>query len=156
MRERALDAGETWLPEGVDDPRGPVERDADRRLRRSCVFAQWAVYVGPARRPVHAGLALGLVGLMALAFINAQAYVYSTDGAADRRRAATPAMFYAITGTMLVLVVIGLGVHRRHRVPRPRRPHRDREIVAAHALYWYFARRGLLGGVVRRVRDEVS
>ena len=32
QRERTLDAGELWVPEGHQDPRRPVQRDADRRL----------------------------------------------------------------------------------------------------------------------------
>ena len=104
----------------------------------SCVFAQWAVV----RRPAAAtgptpALALGLVGLMALAVINAQAYIYNQMEPADRRRAATPAMFYAVTGTMHRAVHHRRRVHRRRRVPLPRRRIADREIVAAHALYWY-------------------
>ena len=50
QRERALDAGEHVGAGGRHDPRGPVERDADRRVGPR-VFAQWAVYAARRRRP---------------------------------------------------------------------------------------------------------
>jgi hypothetical protein len=103
---------------------------------------------------VHVGLSLGIVAVMTLAFINAQAYVYHAMEMpiAD---SAYPGMFYAITGTMLALVIIGWS-SRRHRVPacsavarRPRARLRARHVLVLR-------RRRLLGRLVPRVRDEVS
>lgn len=103
-----------------------------------CLFAQWAAYAGKRADRAHTVLALGIVGLMAVAFINAQAFVWHTMGVpiqADYYGA----LFYAVTGTMTVLVVLGLiftvvAVFRTlgGRVG-------DTEILSAHALYWYFA-----------------
>ena len=137
MRERALDAGETWVPEGVDDPRGAVEHDADRRRRRSCVFAQWAVYAAKRDDRAHTGLALGLVALVRCRRHQRPGLHLHPDGAADRRRAATPAMFYAVTG------LFDGADDRRARVHGGRPPSASSvaasttRVVAAHALYWY-------------------
>ena len=100
------------------------------------LFAQWAVYAARHRDRVHIGLSLGLVGLVGLAIVNAQAYVYNQMAlpAADSTYAT---MFYAVTGTMTALVVIGLvfTVVTAFRLLGGRES--DQEIVAAHALYWY-------------------
>ena len=54
-------------------------------------------------------------------------------------------MFYAITGTMLALLIIGLvfTAVTAFRFLGGRTD--DREIVAAHALYWYFLAAVVLG-----------
>jgi heme/copper-type cytochrome/quinol oxidase subunit 3 len=101
-----------------------------------CLFAQWAVYAARRRDRPHLGLALGLVALIGLAIINAQAYIYNRMELpiADT---AFAGMFYAVTGAMLALVIIGVaftGV-AAFRVLGGREA--DTEIVAAHALYWY-------------------
>ena len=84
-----------------------------------CLFAQWTVHAAKRGDRVHVGLSLGIVAVMTLAFINAQAYVYHAMEMpiAD---SAYPGMFYAITGTMLALVII-VGLKGRHRVPDARR-----------------------------------
>jgi heme/copper-type cytochrome/quinol oxidase subunit 3 len=85
---------------------------------------------------VHAALALGLTGLLGIAIINAQAYVYNQIELpiADSGYAG---MFYAITGTMLVLTIIGVvfTAVTAFRVLGGRG--RDTELAAAHALFWY-------------------
>ncbi len=87
------------------------------------VFAQWAVYAARRGDKVHTGLALGLVGLLGLAVINAQAYVWNqiempiADGG-------YPGMFYAVTGTMTALLIAGVVFTGGHRVPLPRRARR--------------------------------
>jgi cytochrome c oxidase subunit 3 len=100
------------------------------------VFAQWAVYAARRRDRAHIGISLGLVGLIAIAIVNAQAYVYNQMAlpAADSIYAS---MFYAVTGTMTALVIAGLvfTVVTAFRLLGGRET--DQEIVAAHALYWY-------------------
>ena len=49
QRERALDAGEPWVPEGVTIPQVPANVMLIG-VWALCVFAQWAVVVGPPRR----------------------------------------------------------------------------------------------------------
>jgi cytochrome c oxidase subunit 3 len=106
-----------------------------------CIFAQWAVYSARRDDKSHTALALFLTGLLGLAIINAQAVVWVqmklpiNDGTGS----AYGVMFYALTGTFLVLVIIGMVFsfvtafrYLGGRVS-------EREIVTAHAMYWYFA-----------------
>jgi len=101
------------------------------------VFAQWAVYAARRDHRAYTGLALGLTALIALAVINAQAFVYDRMAVA-LRESTFGTFFYVLTGTFLVLMVAGvvftLVTAFRYLGGRTH----DREILAAHALYWYF------------------
>jgi cytochrome c oxidase subunit 3 len=135
FRERALDAGETWLPDGVTMPEVPANIMLITFFVL-CLFAQWAVHaVGRADR-VHASLALGLTGLLGIAIINAQVYLFNQVELpiADSGYAG---MFYAVTGTMLALIIAGVvfTAVTAFRVLGGRG--RDTEIAVAHALFWY-------------------
>jgi heme/copper-type cytochrome/quinol oxidase subunit 3 len=135
LRENARDVDEPWVPQGVTIPGVPSNVMLISFLVL-VVFAQWAVYAARRRDRVHIGISLGLVGLIAIAIVNAQAYVYNQMAlpAADSIYAS---MFYAITGTMTALVVAGLvfTIVTAFRLLGGRES--DQEIVAAHALYWY-------------------
>ena len=84
----------------------------------------------------QAGLALFLVALLGVAFINAQAFIWVTMGV-PVAEGTYGAMFYAVTGAMTVMAVIGVtfGVITAFRYLGGRT--RDVEVVSAHALYWY-------------------
>ena len=73
---------------------------------------------------------------MALLIINAQAYIYHDMGLvlAD---GTYQVMFYALTGMFLVMMIVGIlfSVVATFRYTGGRTG--DREIVAAHAIYWY-------------------
>lgn len=105
-----------------------------------CLFAQWAVYSAKRDDKQHVGIALGLSGLLGLAVINAQitVYIQMKLPIRDEAGSAYGVMFYAVTGTMLVLLIIGvlfsLVAAFRYLGGRTN----DREIVTAHAIYWYF------------------
>ncbi|MET0144527.1 MAG: cytochrome c oxidase subunit 3 [Ilumatobacteraceae bacterium] len=135
QRERARDAGGTWLPEGTTIPEVPANVMLIG-VWSLCVFAQWAVYSARRADRAHTALALGIVGLMTLALINAQAYVYAqmelpiADGG-------YAGMFYAITGTMVALFVVGLVFSAISAFRFLGGRIADREIIAANALYWY-------------------
>jgi cytochrome c oxidase subunit 3 len=136
FRDEAMNGADgRWFPDGVSVPLVAANVMLIA-LIPLCIFAQWAVYSAKRDDKPHTGLALGLVGLMALAFINAQAYIYSqmklpADGGTFA------AMFYAITGAMMALAIIGVVftcvTAFRYLGGRTT----DRELVAAHALYWY-------------------
>jgi heme/copper-type cytochrome/quinol oxidase subunit 3 len=135
QRERALDAEGFWVPEDVTIPEVPTNVMLIGLLAL-VVFAQWAVYAARRGEKVHTGLALGLVGLLGLAVINAQAYVWNriempiADGG-------YPGMFYAVTGTMTVLLIVGVMYTAVTAFRYLGGRVSDREVVAAHALYWY-------------------
>jgi heme/copper-type cytochrome/quinol oxidase subunit 3 len=136
QRERALDAGATWLPEDVTIPEVPSNVMLIG-VWGLCVFAQWASWSARRSDRAHTGLALGLVALMGIALINAQAFVYSQMGLPVGDETGYGAMFYAVTGTVIALFGVGLvftGV-AAFRFLGGRTS--DREIVAAHALFWY-------------------
>lgn len=135
MRARAVDAGEPWLPEGVVIPEVPVNVMLIG-IFALLVFAQWAVYAARRRDRVNTALALGLVAFVAIAIINAQAFVYS-QMELPIAEGAYPGMFYAVTGTMTALLVVGVlfTAITAFRVLGGRLA--DHELVAAHALYWY-------------------
>ena len=103
-----------------------------------CLFAQWAVYSGSRGDRAHTGLALGVTALMAIAFINAQAFVY-VDMAVEIRADYYGALFYAITGTMMAIVIAGLIYTTVAAFRALGGRLQETEILSAHALYWYFA-----------------
>jgi cytochrome c oxidase subunit 3 len=135
IRDRAVDAGARF-PASFEIPE-VASNVMLMTLYALCLFAQWTVYSAKRGDHMHVGLSLGIVALMAIAFINAQAYVYNTmempvaDGG-------YPGMFYAITGTMLALVIIGLvfTAVTAFRALGGRRG--ELELVSSHAMYWYF------------------
>ena len=136
LRERVVDAGERFPVDYV------ITEVASNVMLMTiwalCLFAQWAVYSGSRGDRAHTGLALGVVGILAIAFINAQAFVYSQMevGIGD---SSYGALFYAVTGTMIGIVGAGLvyTVVAAFRALGGRL--RETEVLSAHALYWYFA-----------------
>jgi cytochrome c oxidase subunit 3 len=135
IRERAVDAGERF-PGEFEIPEVPSNVML-MTLYALCLFAQWTVYSAKRGDRMHVGLSLGIVGLMALAFINAQAYVYNVMEmpVAD---SGYPGMFYAITGTMLALVIIGLVFTAITAFRTLGGRGGELELVSSHAMYWYF------------------
>jgi heme/copper-type cytochrome/quinol oxidase subunit 3 len=135
QRERAIDAEGTWVPAGTTIPEVPVNVMLIG-VWTLCVFAQWAVYAARRGDKAHTALALGLVGLITLALVNAQAYVYN-QMELPIAETGYAGMFYAITGTMTVLFVIGLVFTAISAFRFLGGRMADREVVAANALYWY-------------------
>lgn len=103
-----------------------------------CLFAQWAVYSGTRGDRAHTALALAVTGLLAIAFINAQAYVY-VDMAVPISDDYYGTLFYAVTGTMTALVIAGLVYTTVAAFRSLGGRLGDTEVLSAHALYWYFA-----------------
>jgi cytochrome c oxidase subunit 3 len=136
QRERALDSDEgTWVPSDVTIPEVPTNVMLIG-LVALVLFAQWAVYAARRGDRVHTGLALGLVGLLGLAVINAQAYVWN-QVELPIAEGAYAGMFYAVTGTMMALFIAGVVFTAVTAFRYLGGRTTDREIVAAHALYWY-------------------
>ncbi len=136
QRERALDAAEgTFVPGDITIPQVSANVMLIGMVA-VVVFAQWAVYAARRGERVHTGLAFGLVGLVGIAVINAQAYIWNqielpiADGG-------YAGMFYAVTGTMAALLIVGVAFTAVTAFRYLGGRTTDREIVAAHALYWY-------------------
>lgn len=135
-RDQAIDTEGTWVPSDVAIPE-VASNIILITFGALVLFAQWAVYAGKRGERANTALALGTTGLMAIAIINAQAYAFvqmelPLDGSVYG------AMFYAITGVFLTLIVIGLAF-TAVAVFRVLAGRADDELVISHALYWYFA-----------------
>lgn len=135
QRREAIDATGTWLPDGTTIPEVPTNVMLIAFVG-ICVFGQWAVWSAKRNDRPHTVLALGCTGLVALLVINAQAFVYHRMelGVGDGTYAA---MFYAITGMFMVLMIAGLlfTVVAAFRYIGGRSG--DQEILVSHAIYWY-------------------
>lgn len=136
LRERVVDAGERFPLDYI------IHEVATNVMLMTiwglCLFAQWAVYAGNRGDRAHTALALGVTGVLALAFINAQAFVWSQMGVeiADEYYGA---LFYAVTGLMLAVVAAGLVftvVAAFHALAGRLG---ETEVLSAHALFWYWA-----------------
>jgi heme/copper-type cytochrome/quinol oxidase subunit 3 len=135
QRERAIDTEGTWVPEGISIPGVPTNVMLIG-VWALLVFAQWAVYAAARNDKTHTALALGIVALMALAIINAQAFVWNQIEL-PIAEGGYAGMFYAITGTMAALFIGGVVFTAVTAFRYLGGRIADREIVAAHALYWY-------------------
>jgi heme/copper-type cytochrome/quinol oxidase subunit 3 len=135
FRERAVTAGERFPGDAV------IPEVASNvmliTIATLCVFAQWAVYAAKRQDRLNVGLALGLVAIIGIAFINAQAFIYVQMGLpiADGTYAT---LFYALTGVIVALAAIGLVFTSVAAFRFLGGRAGDHEIVVAHALYWYF------------------
>jgi heme/copper-type cytochrome/quinol oxidase subunit 3 len=136
LRDQSLAANGRWLPEGVEVPMVPANVMLCALLP-IVVFAQWAVYSAKRGDRVHTGTALGLIALLAVAMINAQVNIYERMNV-PAVGATFNTMFYALTGVMVVLLIVGalFSAITAFRYLGGRTA--EREIVTAHALYWYF------------------
>ena len=124
-----------WLPADIKIP----EVAANTMFSTffvACLMAQWAVYSAKRKDSGHRSLALLITSVIGVAIINAQVAVWSQMGIGVRD-GAYQTMFYAVTGTMVVLVAIGIafGVAAYFRSVGGRSD--DLQVVSAHALYWY-------------------
>ena len=124
-----------WLPKDIIIP----EVAANTMLVTffvACLMAQWAVYSAKRNDARHRSLALLITSVIGVAIINAQVAVWS-QMEIGVRDGAYQTMFYAITGTVVVLVAIGIafGIAAYFRSVGGRAD--DQQVVTAHALYWY-------------------
>lgn len=135
QRDLALDAGTSWIPKGVVIPEVPANIMLISFIG-VCVFAQWAVWSAKRNDRGHTVFALAATILVAFLVINAQAYIYSQMemGIAD---GTYQAMFYGLTGAFVLMMIVGIlfSLVALFRFSGGRTG--DREIVAAHAIYWY-------------------
>lgn len=125
-----------WLPADIAIPE-VVTNTLMITMVVTCVMAQWAVYSAKRNDSSHAGLALLVTSMLGVAAINGQVAVYVQMGIGIMD-GPYQTMFYAVTGTMLFLLVTGLAfsLATMFRVYAGRV--RDHQVVSAHALYWYF------------------
>jgi len=136
FRETVLDAGAVWRPKDVTIPEVPSNVMLISFVGIA-VFAQWGVYAAKRGHRSYVALSMALVALLAIADINAQAFIYSqmklglNDGSYQM-------FFYALTGTFVALLIAGavFSLVALFRFVGGR--DQDRELLTAHAVYWYF------------------
>ncbi len=137
FRQQALSvAGAEWKPADVKVPDVPTNVMLLAFLFIG-IFAQWAVYAARRGHRSNTALALGLVALLGIAVINSQAFVYSQMGAA-LRDGTYATMFYALTGTFVALMIVGLAFTLVTALRYLGGRTTEHEIISAHAMYWYF------------------
>jgi cytochrome c oxidase subunit 3 len=137
FRQSVLSApNSVWKPKDVKVPE-VVTNNMLLAFVGIFVFVQWAVYAARRDQKSYTVMAISLTALLGVAVINAQAFVYH-QMKLGLRTGTYQMFFYGLTGTFVVLVMIGLGfsVVTIFRFLGGRTG--DRELVAAHALYWYF------------------
>ncbi|MEM8618185.1 MAG: cytochrome c oxidase subunit 3 [Actinomycetota bacterium] len=135
QRTRSLDLFDTWVPDGVTIPEVPSNVMLVAFVGVG-VMVQWAHWAAMHGDRAHTVLALALTGLFGILIINAQAFIWFEMGLgiAD---GTYQAMFYAITGMFVVLLIIGVlfTMVASFRFIGGRED--DRELLASHAIYWY-------------------
>ncbi len=135
FRDAGITADGRWVPDGVAVPMVPANVML-LSLIPIGVFAQWAVYAAKRDDKQHAGLALALVGVMGLLFINAQAYIYS-QMKLPANGGTYNSMFYTLTGVLVAAAIAGVVFSAVTAFRYLGGRTTDREVVSAHALYWY-------------------
>ncbi|MFM7263894.1 MAG: cytochrome c oxidase subunit 3 [Acidimicrobiales bacterium] len=124
-----------WLPADIAIPE-VAANTMWVTFMAACLFAQWAVYSAHRNDSRHRSMALGLTALMGVAIINAQVGVWSKMGIGVGD-GAYQSMFYAITGTVIVLVAVGIAFTAATLFRSIGGRADDTQVVSAHALYWY-------------------
>lgn len=135
LREGGSGLVRGWIPEDVEIPGVPTNIMLFT-LIGLCLMAQYAVYAAKRADRGNTLLGLAVVLVMGLATVNAQAFVYS-EMEMPIAGGAYQAMFYAVTGTFLVLVVTAIAFTTVTMFRYLGGRTAEREIVSAQALYWY-------------------
>jgi len=124
-----------WLPENIKIPE-VATNTMMMTFVITCVMAQWAVYSSRRNDSKHTSLALGVVLLTEIALVNAQLAIYSQMGIGVRD-GSYMTMFYAVTATMLAIIIVCMGFTILAMFRSIAGRAGDRDLVSAHALYCY-------------------
>lgn len=124
-----------WLPASIKIPE-VATNTMMMTFVITCVMAQWAVYSSRRDDARHTSLALSVVLLTEIALVNAQLAVYSQMGIGVRD-GGYMTMFYAVTATMLAIIVVCIGFTLLTLFRSIAGRAGDRDLVSAHALYCY-------------------
>lgn len=124
-----------WLPENIKIPEVATNTMMITFVI-TCVMAQWAVYSSRRNDAKHVSLALGVVLLTEIALVNAQIAVYAQMGIGVRD-GSYMMMFYAITATMMAMIIVCMGFTLLALFRSIGGRSADRDLVSAHALYCY-------------------
>ena len=137
QRADVLAGNQVWVPEGSVIPL-TAPNMAALTLIMSAVTVQWAVYSIGNNDRINANIALGLTLLFGFAYLNSAAYLY-TQMSLGIRDSVAGLLVYAVSGTH-VAITIGAMVFVMvvaFRTLAGQYSSRDREGVAAAALFWH-------------------
>jgi cytochrome c oxidase subunit 3 len=137
VRADFLDSGATTLPDDTLLPLTPGGMGMVT-LSMSVVTLAWAVWALRRDDRPHAYVALGLTLLLGIAFVNTTVYLYQ-QLALPLTASATGGLLYIVTGSHLVMVVVGLVfvMVMGFQSLGGQLTGRDAEGMSAAALYWY-------------------
>jgi len=137
VRDDFLDSGATALPDDTLLPLTPGGMGM-LTLAMSVVSVMWAVWSLRRNDRPHAYLALGLTLLLGVAFVNSTVYLYQ-QLTLPLTGSSTGGLLYVVTGTHLVMVVVGLVfvLVMGFQSLGGQLTGRDAEGMSAAALYWY-------------------
>ena len=124
-----------WLPENIKIPE-VATNTMMMTFVITCVMAQWAIYSSRRNDSKHTSLALGVVLLTEISLINAQLAVYTQMGIGVRD-GSYMTMFYAVTATMLAMIVVCTGFTLLALFRSIGGRSGDKDLVIAHAVYCY-------------------
>jgi heme/copper-type cytochrome/quinol oxidase subunit 3 len=124
-----------WLPKGVKVPMVPANILLTTMFV-GCLMGQFAIYAAKRADRTNTAIGLGIMTVIGAAAINAQAVIYIRMAVSIHEGAYGP-MFYAVTGTFVVLTMIAIvfAVLALFRFLGGRSS--GHEMVSAAALYWY-------------------
>lgn len=138
-RSQALQAGEQWLPNGVDIPLSPGTVSLGT-LAMSAVTAQWVVYAAKRRDRQHAYLAIAVTVVLGLGHILQMAYLWTQWGVELNPEATTPGvLLFCVIGLHVAMTAGGLlyfGLMALRSLGG-QFTGRDAEGLSAATLYWY-------------------
>ena len=137
LRDDALDRGESAIPDDIILPLTPGGMGMVT-LAMSLVTVAWAVWALRRDDRPHAYLALGITLLLGIAFINSTVYLYQ-QLALPLTASPTGALLYIVTGSHLVMAVVGLVfvMVMGFQSLGGQLTGRDAEGMSAAALYWF-------------------
>jgi heme/copper-type cytochrome/quinol oxidase subunit 3 len=124
-----------WIPKNVKVPMVPVNTMLFTMVM-ACLMGQYAVYSAKRGDRSNTGIGLGIALLMGVAVVNVQAVIYA-QMKVGIRKGTYEAMFYAVTGTFIVFVIIGIVLTALTIFRYLGGRSADRELVSASALVWY-------------------
>ncbi|WP_208027517.1 cytochrome c oxidase subunit 3 [Rhabdothermincola sediminis] len=136
-RAELLQAGDTWLPEGVTIPLQQPNVMLFTLLA-SAITMQWAVYAVARDDRVNTYIALGLTFVFGIAYVNMQSYLYTLmkfDVIANQQAV----LVYTITGAHLAMLVAAMifTAVMAFRALGGRETSRQHDGVSAAALFWH-------------------
>jgi len=137
VRADFLESGATTLPDDTLLPLTPGGMGMVT-LSMSVITVMWAVWSLRRDDRSHAYLALGLTLLLGVAFVNSTVYLYQQLHL-PLTASSTGGLLYIVTGTHLVMVVVGLVfiMVMGFQSLGGQLTGRDAEGMSAAALYWY-------------------